>query len=115
VFENAWVLGDARASGCVRVSGDARVYGDARVFEDARVSGYAQVSGGIWETSPLYIQGTKHAITNSSCGHLTIGCKTLTFAEWKKQYKDIGKENGYTPEQIKEYGAHIKHAIAVGK
>jgi hypothetical protein len=85
------------------VSGDAQVSGDALVF------GYA------WETSPLCIQGTKHAITNSSCGHLTIGCKTLTFAEWKKQYKDIGKENGYTPEQIKEYGAHIKHAIAVGK
>jgi hypothetical protein len=39
----------------------------------------------------------------------------LTFDEWKKQYKAIGAELGYTPEQIKEYGLHIKHIIAVGK
>jgi hypothetical protein len=104
-----WVANTAVVADSVYVGPNARVYGDAQVY------GYAQVYGNAWETSPLCIQGTKHAITNSSYGHLTIGCKTLTFAEWEKQYEDIGKKNGYTPEQIKEYGAHIKLAIAVGK
>jgi hypothetical protein len=109
------VSGDAQVYGNAQVFGDAQVYGNAQVYGYARVFGNAQVYGNAWETSPLCIQGTKHAITNSSYGHLTIGCKTLTFAEWEKQYEDIGKKNGYTPEQIKEYGAHIKLAIAVGK
>jgi hypothetical protein len=29
---------------------------------------------------------------------------------WLKKFKDIGKENGYTEEQIKEYGLYIKLA-----
>jgi hypothetical protein len=79
------------------------------------VSGNALVSGNAWETSPLYIQGTKHSITNCAYGQLAIGCQVHTFAEWKRHYKAIGKANGYTEDQIKEYGLHIAHAIKVGK
>ena len=112
---NALVYGNARVYGNAQVSGNARVYGDARVSGNAQVSGAALVSGDVWETSPLYIQGSKHAITNSAYGKLAIGCEIHTFAEWKKNYKAIGKANGYTPEQIKEYGLHIAYVIKVGK
>jgi len=30
-------------------------------------------------------------------------------SEWQKHYKAIGRANGYTPQQIKEYGAHITY------
>jgi len=127
VSDNARVFGDAQVSGDAWVFGKAWVFDNARVFGDAwvsgyaqvsgnaQVSGYAQVSGDAWETSPLYIQGTRHAITNCAYGLLAIGCQVHTFAEWKKNYKAIGKEAGYTEEQIKEYGRHILYATEVGK
>ena len=109
VFGNAWVSGDAQ------VSDNAQVFGDARVSDNARVSGDAQVFGNAWVETPLFIQGTRHGISNSKHGYLSIGCVTLTFAEWKKQFRAIGKREGYTAAQIKEYGLHIAYAIKVGK
>ena len=52
-----------------QVSGNAQVYGNARVYGDARVSGNAQVSGNAWVETPLFIQGTKHGVSNSSYGN----------------------------------------------
>ena len=122
VFGNAQVSGDAQVCGDARVygnvqvyDGNARVYDKARVFGNAQVSGDAQVSGGAWETSPLYIQGTRHALTNSSYGFLNIGCIKLSFSEWKKKYRAVGKQQGYTVEQIKEYGTIIAFATKLGK
>ena len=121
VFGNAWVSGNARVFGDAwvygnaQVSDDARVFGDARVYGDARVSGNARVYGDAWVETPLFIQGTRHGISNSKHGYLSIGCVTLTFAEWKKQFRAIGKREGYTTAQIKEYGRHIAYATRVGK
>ena len=94
---------------------NARVYGDAQVSGNAWVQGDAQVFGDAWVETPLFIQGTRHGISNSKHGYLSIGCITLTFAEWKKQFRAIGKREGYTAAQIKEYGFHIAHATKVGK
>jgi hypothetical protein len=73
------------------------------------------VYGNAWETSPLYIQGTKHSVTNCAYGQLAIGCQVRTFAEWKAEYKVIGKAADYTTAQIKEYGLLIALAIKAGK
>ena len=127
VAPNAQIYGDAQVSGEVWVSGNAQVYGNANVYGDANVFGDAQVSGNAWVygnaqvfgdawvETPLFIQGTRHGISNSKHGYLSIGCATLTFAEWKKQFRAIGKREGYTTAQIKEYGLHIAYAIKVGK
>jgi carbonic anhydrase/acetyltransferase-like protein (isoleucine patch superfamily) len=103
VAPNAWVSGNARVSGNAWVSGNAQVFGDAQVF------------GNTWVETPLFIQGTRHGVSNSKHGYLSIGCITLTFAEWKKQYRAIGKKEGYTAKQIKEYGAIIALATKIGK
>jgi len=115
VSDNAWVYGTAQVYDNARVFGNAQVYGNARVFGNAQVYGDARVCGDTWAVSPLYIQGTRHAITNSAYGFLNVGCIKLSFSEWKKQYKAIGKQQGYTPAQIKEYGALIKFAMKIGK
>ena len=121
VYGDAWVYGNAQVYGDAWISGNARVYGYAQVYGDARVSGYACVSGDArvygytWEQSPLYIQGTRHALTNSRKGHIAIGCHDYTFAYWKKHYKAIGRKEGYGKEQIEEYGAYIELFCKVGK
>ena len=109
VFGDAWVFGNAQVYGKAVVSGDAWVFGDAQVF------GKAVVFSDAWVETPLFIQGTRHGVSNSSYGKLSIGCVTLTFAEWKKQYRAIGKREGYTEKQIKEYGAIIALATKIGK
>ena len=89
------VFGDAQVSGNACVSGNAWVYGNAWVFGDA------------WTQSPPYIQGSRHALTLCSHTQIAIGCHVHTIAEWKKTYKAVGKAEGYTPEQIAEYGEYI--------
>jgi len=110
-----WVANTVTIDDSVYVAPYAQVSGDARVYGDAQVSGNARVYGDAWVETPLFIQGTRHAVNNSKHGYLSIGCITLTFKEWKKQYRAIGKKQGYTAKQIKEYGAIIALATKIGK
>ena len=97
------------------VANTATVEATVYVGSNARVFGNAQVSGDAWETSPLYIQGSRHSVTNCAHGSIAIGCQVHTFAEWKAEYKTIGKAAGYTAAQIKEYSHHIAYVIKAGK
>jgi hypothetical protein len=97
VYGDAWVSGDAWVYGNAQVSGDARVYGDA------------------WEKSPLFIVGSRHSLTNAKHGHIQIGCLCNTFKWWAGHYKAVGKQQGYTPAEIKEYGAYIALFSKVGQ
>jgi UDP-3-O-[3-hydroxymyristoyl] glucosamine N-acyltransferase len=110
-----WVANTVTIDESVYVAPNAQVSGNARVSGNTQVSGNARVFGDVWIKTPLFIQGTRHAVSNSKRGYLSIGCVTLTFAEWKKQYRAIGKKEGYTAKQIKEYGAIIALATKIGK
>ena len=97
LYGNAWVSGDAQ------VYGNARVYGDAQVYGDA------------WEKSPLFILGSRHSLTNAKYGHIQIGCHCKEIKWWQENFRDIGKKEGYTPEEIEEYGLYIELFAKVGK
>ena len=99
----------------VYVGPNAQVYGNARVSSNAWVYGNARVYGDAWVSSPLYIQGTKHALTNSKYGHIAIGCHEHTFAYWQEHYKAIGRAEGYTKEEIEQYGLFIQMFTKIGK
>jgi hypothetical protein len=103
------VYGDARVSGNARVSGDAWVSGKAWV------SGNARVSGDAWEKSPLFIVGSRHSLTNAKHGFIQIGCHCKEIKWWQENFRDIGKKEGYTPDEIEEYGAYIDLFVKVGK
>ena len=122
VFGNAHVYGNALVFGDALVFGNALVYGNAQVSGKALVYGNAQVCGGQWATPPLYIQGSRHALTLCSHTQIAVGCHVHTIAEWQKKYKAIGKLERYTLAQITEYGEYIslvakaaKRAIAAAK
>jgi hypothetical protein len=103
------VYGDAQ------VYGDARVSGNAWVYGDAQVSGNARVSGDAWDKSPLFIIGTRHALTNCEHGHIQIGCHCMTFKDWQEKGEEIGKREGYTPEEIEEYRLYVELFTKIGK
>jgi hypothetical protein len=96
--------------GNAQVSGDARVYGNAWVYGDARVYGDA------WEKSPLFLIGSRDSLCNAKHGHLQIGCRCEKFRWWLgKEALKLAQENGYTPDEIKEYRAYVELFITVGK
>ena len=110
-----WVANTTTVEASAYIGVGAWVSGNAQVFGNARVSGNARVYGDAWEESPLYIQGTKHSITNCAYGQIAIGCQVHTFAEWKAKYKAIGKAAGYTAAQVEEYGLLIAVVTKLGK
>jgi hypothetical protein len=52
----------------------------------------------------LYIHASQHDIT-ATPELISIGCERHPPSHWLSHYKTIGKKNGYSPEQIAEYGA----------
>ncbi len=48
-------------------------------------------------------------------GHIIIGCQNLTVKDWVKRYKAIGKEEGYTKDEINSYGIFIKLCAQLSK
>ena len=60
----------------------------------------------------IRIQGSRHEI-NVIDRDVRIGCKRMTLDEWLTEFEAIGEEQGYTPQQIAEYGAHLRHIAAL--
>jgi len=85
-----WVQNTAHADATATVEG--LVYGNAQVYGDA------------WTFSPLFISGTKHSVTTCTHTKIQIGCQCYSVAQWQAHYKSIGKAQGYTPDQVEEYG-----------
>ena len=117
-----WVYKTAKVEELVYLHPTSIVFGNAQVCGNALVFGDARVFGDAWTTSPLYIQGSRHALTLCSHTQIAVGCHVHTIAEWQKKYKAIGKLERYTLAQITEYGEYIslvakaaKRAIAAAK
>ena len=108
VYKTAKVQESAYLHPTSIVYGDAQVYGNARVYGNAQVSGDAWVSGNAWATSPLQIQGSVHFVNECKKGWLKIGCIEKPLEWWKENRVRCREENGYTPEQIEEYGWYIE-------
>lgn len=129
VYDSAQIYDSAQVYGQSRVYGSSRVYESAQVYNSARISGAslifgsavvrgwgaeisgsAQLHSGTWDVSPLYIQGTRHRLCQSAPDWVMIGCEDRPIDWWLAHYRDVGKIQGYTPDQIKEYGAYLRLA-----
>ena len=53
--------------------------------------------------------GKHHAI--AAGGYISIGCERHTYQEWLDDGEQIGKDNGYTDDEIADYMDWIKLAI----
>ena len=89
-------------------------------LEDANL-GYAHLENADLENANLknanlenaqnifLIQGTRDRLV--LCGKIClIGCVSHDIDFWLENYEEIGNQYNYTPEQIKEYGEHIRYA-----
>ena len=85
----------------------SRIGAWARIGEGANIGARAK-----FEKSPLAVQGSKHIAIQHSDGKIAVGCQVHTHAQWNRHYKSIGNANGYTPEEIEEYGRILDFLIA---
>ena len=103
----------ARIGNGARIGNDARIGNGARIGNDAQIGNYAQIGNDEeWEGSPLHIIGSAHPLNACGTRHdsLAIGCEVHEISHWLTHYKSIGEANGYTPDEIEEYGRYIRLA-----
>ena len=55
----------------------------------------------------LFISASQHSVSYWGYDAIQIGCKKYTISEWQKHSREIGKAEGYSEEQIDEYGFYI--------
>ena len=55
----------------------------------------------------LFISASRHSVSYWGYDAIQIGCKKHTISEWQKHFREIGKAEGYSEEQINEYGSYI--------
>ena len=68
----------------------------------------ADLSNTILPKDRFIFQGNnKHQIIAED-GYIKIGCKRMKAEEWISSFEKIGTENGYTKEEIADYGDFIK-------
>ena len=101
-----WVENSAVVAATAHVASTAQVYDTAQVYGDARVCGDA------WDSSPLYIVGTRHTVGAASRTLLRIGCIFKPGAWWEANNVRCGEESGYSAEEIAEYSLYIDLFVA---
>jgi UDP-3-O-[3-hydroxymyristoyl] glucosamine N-acyltransferase len=107
-------IGEGASIGaCASIGEGAGIGARANIGEGASIGARANI--GVWakfEKSPLAVQGSKHIAIQHSDGKIAVGCQVYTHAQWNRHYKSIGNANGYTPEEIEEYGRILDFLIA---
>lgn len=79
---------------------------------DALVRGLDLRNAELYGAFVLTIVASKHPIyvfSDSVDTFVQVGCQRRTLSSWLKTYETAGQGEGYTPEQIVEYGQHARH------
>ena len=80
---------------------------EANISGNAWVSGNARVSGDAWEITPLCIHATRWSVSVSSKTTISIGCHTLTTADWDKNGEKIAKAENFSAAEREEYKLYL--------
>ena len=71
----------------------------------------AHLRGAVLDAASITIIGSRHVITASS-REVRIGCQSHPIDWWLDHFRAVGRENGYTAEQVEEYGGHLRRIKA---
>jgi len=83
-----------------------------RQTAESAVAKGANLRGANLDKWLLVIPASRHVITVYP-DRVSIGCHTRTLEKWLASYERIGAEEGYSTEQIAEYGDHLRRIGAV--
>jgi hypothetical protein len=76
----------------------------------------ADLTGTILENKPiLNFQYKRHLATFIGNNEIKIGCHSFSIEHWLANYKEIGKQFGYSDIEIAKYGSLIKGCANIQK
>ena len=79
----------------------------ANIGDSAKIGDYAKIGDKIILINGFYLNGSKHCVTYVGQNKISIGCHTKEIEWFKNSFDALGKKEGYSPEQIKEYYNYI--------
>ncbi len=86
---------------------------NATVGDNAKVGYNATVGDNVELLRGLYLyHDTKHPITYTGNGTVSIGCHNMSITDWLKKYKAVGRKEKYTDAEIVQYGQLLKVVAA---
>ena len=77
------------------------------VGEGCKLGDYCKLGEGCKVPKSLFISTSQHSVSYWGYDAIQIGCKKYTISEWQKHFREIGKAEDYSEEQIDEYGFYI--------
>ena len=88
--------------------GDGASIGNgASIGHGASIGNRASIGHGASIVKTLFITGSKHSVNWYGTGVIHIGCHKKEISWWLENYRDMGKKEDYTEEQISEYYQYI--------
>ena len=83
------------------------VIGERAVIIAGAVIGERAEIGAGAEPIIISINGSGHFVSYWGQDRIDIGCNKDSIKKWLDKYVEIGKNNGYSDQQIEEYGKYI--------
>ena len=101
-------LGDGCKLGNVCKLGECCELGDGcELGNGCELGKVCKLGNGCKVPKSLFISASQHSVSYWGYDAIQIGCKKYTISEWQKHFREIGKAEGYSEEQINEYGFYI--------
>lgn len=120
IYDNVCISKHVEISYGVYIGKDSKIGEGSKIGSDVEIGVGVKISPGInliseliipdntiIKKTPLQIQGSLNPIVAFDSGIVAIGCKDLHIDEWLEKYEMIGKVQGYSAEQIREYGSYL--------
>lgn len=78
-----------------------------KLGDGCELGNYCKLGDGCKVPKSLFISASQHSVSYWGYDAIQIGYKKYTISEWQKHFREIGKAEGYSEEQIDEYGFYI--------
>lgn len=106
-YENIHDLKDELYKRQISIGDPVIIGNDVIIGKDAKIASDAIIGDEVKLITGIYINGSKHTITYTGNGTISIGCHNYTIGFWKDNYIQIGKNEGYSTKEIEEYYQYI--------
>lgn len=92
----------------VKLFNNVRIDAWATIYDGVILRSNVQIeAGAVIKKTPLQIQGTRDFCYYAGKDIVAIGCRRFSIRHWRKYYRKIGEDSGYTESEIMEYKGYI--------
>ncbi len=110
-FSGKVILGDnVQIDDNVKIGNGAKIGNNVSISKDIVIGALAKIGDNVDLHKGYNVQGSRDSVTYAGDGMLSIGCLTYPIDGWLKSFVMLGKNAGYSDEEIEEYFEYMKEA-----